>query len=400
MTNPPSPPPEDPFKPSEPPSESVMTAPAGLGLSRAQVEEVIGAMRGVIIEVGFPAHIPLLDIVHDAFVTALCKPISERPPMSDWKRFVAWMCTLARYAALTNRNIDKRRGEEGEISDDDIAADERLAELLSTSQQDEDPFVRDALRKAFVKLDPKDQDILNAHYRDNKTIIEIARETNMKWSVVDQRRRRALDRLHALLKAILAAITLLFTKNARAQIARLAQRVSPLFPQATQMASVMTVTVACGALVPASSMADVAPREAMIAMPLLLPASTIAAAVESPSRGEVALVKLPVAPVKPIVDMAAQQCSSQAMKSTQIASSFLGTVLPFAFIVAPAITSTACAGTDRQTPPPQVPEERDDSSDPYDIMCEDLRHRGNACPTREEWHRRIGLCADGTDRCK
>jgi hypothetical protein len=78
------------------------------------------------------------------------------------------------------------------------------------------------------------------------------------------------------------------------------------------------------------------------------------------------------------------------MNSFQIAKYIQLSLVPFAFLVTSAVTQVACAGAERQTPPPQEPEERDDSSDPYDVMCENERHRGSACPSKAEWCAEFG----------
>ena len=81
MSRPPStPPPADPpdFTPPtesiEPSDESAITIPAEWGLSNAQVKELLLAMRGVIWGVGCPMHLHE-DVVQDAFIAALSKPI-------------------------------------------------------------------------------------------------------------------------------------------------------------------------------------------------------------------------------------------------------------------------------------------------------------------------------------
>ncbi len=89
------------------------------------------------------------------------------------------------------------------------------------------------------------------------------------------------------------------------------------------------------------------------------------------------------------------------MKSTKIVSYLQGTVVPFAFLVAPEVAQLACAGAERRTSPPEESEESNTGgADPYDVMCANERRRGNDCPTKQEWYHQIGLCPDGTDNCK
>ncbi len=99
-------------------------------------------------------------------------------------------------------------------------------------------------------------------------------------------------------------------------------------------------------------------------------------------------------------DKPQKQCSASDMKSTKIVSYLQGTVIPFAFLVAPEVTQLACAGAERQTAPAQEPEERDDSTDPYDYMCLEQHRRGEDCPTRTEWYKSMGRCPDGTKGCQ
>jgi hypothetical protein len=79
------------------------------------------------------------------------------------------------------------------------------------------------------------------------------------------------------------------------------------------------------------------------------------------------------------------------MKSTKFVSILQETVVPFAILVTPVLTQTACVGSDQQTPSARQPdEEHDDSADPYETMCLQERARGNTCMTREEFERRFG----------
>lgn len=51
-----------------------------------------------------------------------------------------------------------------------------------------------------------------------------------------------------------------------------------------------------------------------------------------------------VAPVKPFgVDKPEAECSASRMKTTKIVSYLQGTIVPFAFLVAPAVTQLGCA---------------------------------------------------------
>ncbi len=102
------------------------------------------------------------------------------------------------------------------------------------------------------------------------------------------------------------------------------------------------------------------------------------------------------------VDTAPVRCSGRVMKSTAIARYVQETVLPFAFLLAPAVTNVACAGTERQTPPPQQADDEEEGGhlDPYEHTCWNATRMGAECPTRAEWYKSMGLCSDGKEGCQ
>jgi RNA polymerase sigma factor (sigma-70 family) len=370
MSCPPStPPPADPTEPIEPteptePIESIestestepsdefaIMVPAEWGLSNAQVKELLVAMRGMIRKEGCPERLHL-DVVQDAFVVALSKPISERKRVTDWQRFVSWMATLAKYSALTNRNREKRRRESDELSDEEIA------ELLAVPAPDTDFLALEALEKACLQLAPEHQAIIKAHYFDGKTIQQIADEQGkLPWTTMKSRVDRVLELLRCALQSIIVAIILLVTKNARAQGARLARHVSHLLPHATHAASAMAVTMACGVLVPSSSNAmEVSPGSTGVV--LLAPPSAPVATTMMPAEPPLAPE---VEPEKPItIDELKKQWSADDMNSFKIVRYLQATMLPFAFLMTPTVSQVACTGSGQQTPPPQEPEEEHD----------------------------------------
>ena len=374
MSRPPStPPPPETLQPPEPAGASVTIA-GGLGLSNAQAKQLINSMRGMIREVGCPVYLHA-DALQDAFVAALCKPISERPSVLDWKRFVAWMCTLAKYSALTHRNAERRRREDHEVSNDE------LAQMLSMPAQVPDPGLRDGLQQALASLDPEQQALLLTHYYAEKSVQEIADEKNLAWTTVKSRLDRALFLLRTALQTLLVAALLLVTKNARAQGARLARYVSHLLSHATPAAWAMSVTVVCGVMVPANSTAL-----GVVHPDAPLPPVMAAAEATDPSFSAAK-----VASVKPIIlDEPEMPWFSRDMKSTRFAMCLQTTAVPFAFLAASALTNFGCAGGERQTPPPEEPEEEYEHQDPYDAACENYRHRGEDCPSKAEWCALIG----------
>lgn len=177
----------------------------------------------------------------------------------------------------------------------------------------------------------------------------------------------------------MAALVLLVPKKARAFVAHVTQ-------QAAEFSTVMTVTVVCGALVPTSSSVTTEPPT-----PLgLTRVSSLSTDPKESANLQPSFVP-EVAPEEPKgLDTRTNECSAVDMKSTKITSILQQTVVPFAFLVAPAFTQVACAGSDQQTPPPHHSEEEyDGSPDPYEVMCDQERARGNTCPPREEWLKKI-----------
>lgn len=373
--------------------------PPAFGLSNAELQEVIQSMLAVVWRVGCDEHIDRLEVVHDAFVTAMCKPISERPPVTDQKRFIAWMCALAEFAALSSRK-SKHRVLLGQGT-----SESELGRLLSTSGHAEAVAAREVLRKAFAALDPEDQVLVLQHEVGGKTITEIARELDRAPSTLYSRHAQAMSILRAAVKSTIAAVVLLITKNARAQGTRWTLRASRLLTHVTQTTCALTVTMTCGAILPASSAptavqhestavvqsAPTPPDIAVVAMPLEPP---VPETVPPPTPKE-------VAPVKPFgVDKPEAECSASRMKTTKIVSYLQGAVVPFAFLVAPVVTQLGCAGSGQQTPPRQEPEEKSGGLDNYEAMCQVVEARGERCPTREEWYMSMGRCPDGTRDCQ
>jgi DNA-directed RNA polymerase specialized sigma24 family protein len=363
---------------------------SALGLSKRQLDESIKAMLVVVRRVGCPVHIHPLEVVNDAFVVALSKPISERPSITEWKNFVAWMCTLAEYAALTNRKSKHRRLLGSGHAEDDIAAH------FSILGQAEVIDARHDLHKVFTVLKPADQELLKALFVEGKTIQEMVIEQNEPWSTVKSRSIQALNLLYAALQALTAAIILLFPKNARAQGARWAQRLSRLLAQATPATGAMVVTLVCGVMVPSASIGTSVSQGSTVSVLSAPPSATMIAAIAplGPAKST------EVEPEKPIaIDEREKQWSAADMNSFKIAKYVQLSLVPFAFLVAPAVTQVACAGAEQQAPPPQEPEEQDDSLDTYEIFCTNTKFLGGKCPSKADWCASMGK-RPATKGCK
>jgi hypothetical protein len=243
---------------------------------------------------------------------------------------------------------------------------------------------RKIIEPAFIALTPADQALLHALFAEGKTISEVAGENGLRRTTLDSRVQRILDLLYAAIQATIASLILLVPKKARAFVKHATQRAPRVLVQATQFSSAMTMTVVCGALMPTGSSVTTEPSTLAGLTPYSTPQTTMAqvAGLEPSILPE-------VEPEEPKgLDAETNECSAADMKSTKFAISLQETTLSLALVVAPALTQVACAGTQQQTPPPQQPvEEPDGSPDPYDVMCDQERARGNDCITKEAWYK-------------
>ncbi|MBK9266464.1 MAG: sigma-70 family RNA polymerase sigma factor [Polyangiaceae bacterium] len=356
------------------------------GLSADQFAKLTRKMLGVARRVTRHSGASPEDAVQQAFVKALLKPGNELPSIQNHKEFVARMCELVKYEALTIRTDQRRRAER------EIGAGTDIAELAGVPPATGVVEARKMLDCAITELDLEDRAFLHALFAEGKTISEIAREQGEPRSTVESRHLRLLKLLYAHVQAKVAALlVLLLPKKARAFVANVTQRAPHVMVQATQFSGALAVTVVCGALLPTGSSANTPPTMAMGLTPYSIPESVTTQAARLPPTF------IPeVAPEEPeALDTVTNPCSGMDMKSAKIAGYLQATALPFALLVAPALTQVACAGTE-QTPPPQTPPPRqpvdDDEADRrrendvfYRAYCNQERARGNKCMSREEW---------------
>ena len=318
--------------------------------------------------------------MQQAFGKALSKPVAERPSIDDQKKFVGWMCELAKYEALKNRNDQRRRAER------EIALPTDIAEMVAVPPSVGAVEARKTLGRAFMALEPADQELLHKLYSEGKTIQEMADERQRPWTTVKSDLQRILDLLYASIRPAVIALVVLLPKRARAFVANITQRFPQMLVQAVEFGGAMSVTVLCGVLLPAGSSFMTEPSMALGLTPYSPPQTTMAQATPlGPAFNP------EVEPEEPeALDAVTNQCSAADMKSTQFASFLQRTVLPLALSATPALAQVACAGTEQQTPPPQQPvDEPKDTHDwdtiAYDQACTFQRARGERCPTREEW---------------
>ncbi|MDI1478566.1 sigma-70 family RNA polymerase sigma factor [Polyangium sp. y55x31] len=182
---------DGPDEDTEPPkSGEPMARPFDLTVSAYR--ELVERMMAHVHRIGLGAHVHGIDVVHDAFVTALCKPIAERPSTCEWHEFVAWMCKLAQYEAMTNLKPKRRR------TYDSLAPLGDPGERIARPRDDEHDA---AVRMAYHALPADMRDIVGAHAVEGKSIREIAAETKLAPTTVFVRYSRGIDLLHARLES-------------------------------------------------------------------------------------------------------------------------------------------------------------------------------------------------------
>lgn len=314
------------------------------------------------------------DAVQQAFVKALDKPSRERSSIEeDEKNFTRWMCELTKWEAMTLRNAHRRRAER------EITADTKTAELGMVLPSAEAVDARKMLEHPFKTLETKDQELLHALYAEEKSTQELAREQGRPWQTVDSHHRRLRDLLYITLKATIAAL-LLAPKKARAFVGNVAQQAAPL-------ASTMTVTAVCGVVFPTGS--SQATESSLLLGLTQVDAHQVDVA--EPARLQACMLA-EVEPEEPkVFDAVTNTCSPADMKSTKFANIVQETVVPLAFVVAPALTQVACAGTAPQTQSVQPTDDdlekqrEKEAARAYEVACDQERARGNPCPSREEF---------------
>lgn len=288
------------------------------------------------------------------------------------------MCALAKYEAMTNRQWSNRRQKR------EVGFDTDVAECLVDANSPDALEAKLILQGPVTALEKEEQELLHALYHDEKTVQEIKNEQQLAWTTVASRKKRLLQRLYVVIRAI-TAMLLLVPKKTRAFVAKGQQQASQMLLQATHVGGCIAITGVCGALIPTGLSFTSNP-----AMPSgLTPVDT-----SKTGGGETSVIQpsfVPVvAPEEPRgLDAATNECSAGDMKFTKAARSVAENLFPMAFVFSTALTQTACAGTAQQTPPRQEePEdEPDGTADPYDVACDQERARGNPCPPKEVWQK-------------
>jgi len=151
-----------------------------LQVTRAALIRYRSAMAGVVRSIGVSGP-TVEDVVHDAFEMACRKPELERPDPRDEGGFQAWLCTLAKYAALTARN-DNARSREVSSPSEDL---EEVPELHRAYASRCDAKVDAAA--VMANLDADDRSLLHQHFYEDKTVQELAAERGVPWTTMRSR---------------------------------------------------------------------------------------------------------------------------------------------------------------------------------------------------------------------
>lgn len=162
-----------------------------LQVTRAALIRYRSAMAGVVRSIGVSGP-TVEDVVHDAFEMACRKPELERPDPRDEGGFQAWLCTLARYAALTARN-DNARSREVSSPAEDL---ENVPEPHRANVGRYDDKVDAAV--VLANLDADDRSLLHQHFYEDKTVQELAVERGVPWTTMRSRLDGVIHRARTL----------------------------------------------------------------------------------------------------------------------------------------------------------------------------------------------------------
>jgi len=279
----------------------------------------------------------------------------------------------------------RRRRAAREIND----GAEEIAEQIAVAPSVGDVEARMMLDPAIKTLKPEQRDLLRALYTDDKTVNDVAEEGGSPWTTVDSRHKRILDLLKAIIQGTIAALVLLVPKKARAFVANITQHAPQMLVHGAQVTAAVTLTAVCGVLLPTGSSAMAEPVKPVGLTTYNIPQTSIAQAVD---LGPSFLSE--VEPEEPkVLDTETNQCSAADMKSTKVTSFLRETIVPVAFVVAPALTQVACTGTTQQTQAARQAEDEDAADKAqnhrwnYEHICDIRRSRGERCPTMEEWEK-------------
>ncbi|MRG98627.1 sigma-70 family RNA polymerase sigma factor [Polyangium spumosum] len=158
-----------------------------LGISREATLRYRDAMAAVVRSVGVDS-VHVMDVVHNAFLLACRKPKAERPDPEDEEAYGAWLNTVAKYAALTNRNEASRSREVAAPTEEIVRA------IEATGAHVEHFEARVDASRVFERLSHHDGSLLHEHFYEGTTIKELAAEHGVAWATMRERMDNVLER--------------------------------------------------------------------------------------------------------------------------------------------------------------------------------------------------------------
>lgn len=288
-----------------------------LQVTRVALLRYRGVMAGVVRSMGVSGA-AVEDVVHDAFELACRKSATERPDPQDEVRFAGWLCTLAKFAAMTARNDCARNRE--------IASPAEEIEDASDAHSAYVGNFDDKVTAAVVlaNLGAEDRKLLHQHFYEEKTIQELAAERGVPWTTMRSRLDGVIDRARTIMadksyrrRSLVVVAFCWFTLHVR----DLWSRLQPTWVNSKRAAITGILAIAAGGAVVAYSASDVEEVRAFagtfgVAFTNALVASTSQSALELKNAANNAS---PIPPVKQ-GGSAGQASTSSAVPHTLVAA--------------------------------------------------------------------------------
>jgi RNA polymerase sigma factor (sigma-70 family) len=158
-----------------------------LRVTHAALMKYRGAMAGVVRSMGVNGP-TVEDVVHDAFEMACRKSETDRPDPTDEVRFKGWLCTLAKFAAMSTRNDSARSRE--------ISSPAEELEDVPEHHRAYIGHFDDKVAAAFVfaSMGAEDCRLLREYFYEDKTVQELAAEHGVPWTTMRSRLDSVIER--------------------------------------------------------------------------------------------------------------------------------------------------------------------------------------------------------------
>jgi len=179
-----------------PPSGERLTTRAQMLGTPAEFRRLVSLMVSRVDRLGVGDHVHVMDVVQDAFATAICKINSESLTFENRSKFEAWMGVLVEDAVRTNRKPSRKRVFLALAADAEI--DNLTDPINAPGIIDEQP----ALRLALQKLKPSERWLVEQHVLEEKSFGELAAEHCLKKSTLHARCVGALEVMRSTLEQL------------------------------------------------------------------------------------------------------------------------------------------------------------------------------------------------------